>query len=204
MFGEAGHADVAQVPLVDHVMGGNGVAEKYIGLPEGDCVDGVLVGGVGDDRRFGVQLFDFVQGQVVIDHAQPQPFEIVGQGPVFTRPGDQDRLIHGIGSRQDDAGGSGFETVGTAEQVDLPLLERGNGRLAGGEAQDFHWQAGRFGDEARIIGGHAFIVAPAGGKVEGRVIRRGSSEDQFLATLQPGSLGLVETDFDRIRRRATQ
>ncbi|MNG07393.1 hypothetical protein D3C84_906910 [compost metagenome] len=59
MFAEAGHADIAQVALVDHVVGGKGIAEKYVGLAEGDGIDGVLVGRVGGDECLGVEFFDF-------------------------------------------------------------------------------------------------------------------------------------------------
>ena len=66
---EIGHADIFQVALVDHVVSGNGIAEKHIRLIECHRIQRILVRRVGADQSLGVQLLHFVQWQVVIDQA---------------------------------------------------------------------------------------------------------------------------------------
>ncbi|MNG07392.1 hypothetical protein D3C84_906900 [compost metagenome] len=119
----------------------------------------------------------------MIDHAQPRPFEIVSQGSAFIRSGDENGLVHCVRRRQHNIGVARLEAVGGAKHVDLPILECGHDRLAGVEAQDAHGQAGGFGDDVGVIGRQAFVVASAGGEIEGRVIRGGSSQDQLLPIL---------------------
>jgi len=79
VLAEIGHADVVQVALADHVMGGNGIAEKHVCLIESHCIDCVLVGRVGRDECLGVQGLDLVQRQVVIQHAQTQTGQTFAQ-----------------------------------------------------------------------------------------------------------------------------
>jgi len=54
MFAEIRHADVFQVTLVDHVVGGNGIAEKDVCLVESHGIQGVLIRRVGTDDCLGV------------------------------------------------------------------------------------------------------------------------------------------------------
>ncbi|MNJ70217.1 hypothetical protein D3C77_666560 [compost metagenome] len=70
MFAEVGHLDVLQVTLFDQVMGGNGIAEKNIGLVERNGIEGVLVGRVSLDYGVGISGPYLGQWQVVIHHAQ--------------------------------------------------------------------------------------------------------------------------------------
>ncbi|MNF61674.1 hypothetical protein D3C87_1560050 [compost metagenome] len=79
VLAEVGHADVVEVALVDHVMGGNGIAKKHIGLVEGHGVDRILIGRIGGDDGLRVQRLDFLQRQIVIDHAQAHAGEAIGQ-----------------------------------------------------------------------------------------------------------------------------
>lgn len=83
VLAEVGHADVVQVALVDHVVSGNGVAEKYVRLIEGNGVDRILVGRVRRDDGLRIQGLDLFQRQIVIHRAQPQPGQTLVQGSGF-------------------------------------------------------------------------------------------------------------------------
>lgn len=97
VLAEIGHADVLQVALVDHVMGGNGIAEKHIGLVKGHGIQRIQIGRIDLDDRIGVQRFDFFQGQVVVDKAQAQARQPVIERAGFCVTGDQYRLVDRIG-----------------------------------------------------------------------------------------------------------
>ncbi|MNE73467.1 hypothetical protein D3C80_1694800 [compost metagenome] len=73
-----------------------------------------MVGRVSLDPGFGVVGPDFVQWQVVVDHAQAQIGEAGIEGTVFVFSGDQHRLVHGIRPGKHDAGRGSFKAVGTA------------------------------------------------------------------------------------------
>ncbi|MNO97405.1 hypothetical protein D3C76_891110 [compost metagenome] len=176
MFTEVGHLDVLQVALIDQVVGRDGVAQKDVGLIERHGVQCVLVGGVGRDGGVRVIGQYLIHWQVVIDHAQAQACQAGVQGADFVLAGHQYRLIHGIGDGQGDAGRGCLVAVGAAQQVDLALSQGFHRLLAGGVALHPDRQAQGRADQAGEVGGQAFVVAPAGGHVEGRVIRRRSSQ----------------------------
>ena len=97
LFAEIGHANVVQITLVDHVVGGNGVTQKHVSLIESHRVDCVLIGGIGRQDGFGILRLDLILGQIVIDHAQPQTGQTFGQRAGLAFAGNQNRLIDGVG-----------------------------------------------------------------------------------------------------------
>ncbi|MCY1249602.1 hypothetical protein D3C77_700090 [compost metagenome] len=46
VLAEVGHLDVLQMALVDKVVGRDGIAQKHIGLVEGDRIECILIGRV--------------------------------------------------------------------------------------------------------------------------------------------------------------
>ncbi|MNX22781.1 hypothetical protein D3C86_527670 [compost metagenome] len=172
VFAEVGHADIVQVPLVDHVVSGNGVAEKHVGLVEGNGIDRILVGRIRGNDRLWIQCLDLIQRQVVIHHAQAHTGEAIGQGAGFAFTRYQYRLIHGVGLGQYDVGATRFESVGSTEQIHFAVFEGLNGRAPGRKALDRDGQAGRLAEDTGVVGGESFIIVAAEGQVEGRIIRR--------------------------------
>ena len=78
-------------------MGGNGIAEKHIGLVEGHGVQRIQVGRIDLDDRIGVKRFDFLQRQVVVDKAQAHARQPVIERAGFCVAGDQHRLVDRVG-----------------------------------------------------------------------------------------------------------
>ena len=176
LLAEIGHAHVVEVALVDHVVRGNGVAEKYIGLIERDCVDRILVGGIAGNQGFGVQRLDLMQRQIVINHAQAQSCQAFGQCPAFVLAGHEHRLIIGVGFGQRKVGVAGFIAVGRTEQVDLTIDQRANRGLPGGKTFDPDRHPGSLADNPGIVGGQTFVVLATDGHVKRRIVRRGSAQ----------------------------
>lgn len=176
MLAEVGHANVFEIALVDHVMGGNGVTEKHIRLVEGHCIQGILIRRVGADDRLGVQLFHLIERQVVIDKAQAQPVEAFAEAAGFSLARDQHRLVHGIGFGEDKVRRCSFKPVGGAQQVNFPGFQGTNGCRPGRVAHHSDGQGECLGQQARVIGGKAFIIMAAGSEVKGRVVRGGCTQ----------------------------
>ncbi len=107
----------------------------------------------------------------VIDHAQAHPGQAIGQRAGFTLAGDQHRLVDGVGDRQRNVLVDGFEAVGAAQQIDLPVLQSLDGGFPGGEAVYLDGQPEGAGENARVVRRDPFVVTPAGGDIEGRIIR---------------------------------
>ena len=195
MFAEVGHLHVVQIALVDQVMGRNGVAEKHIGLVEGHGIDRALKRRVGLKGRVGVQRLDFVQRQVVIDHAQAHAGQAVSERTALSDSGDQHRLVHGIRQGQGQVVTCRLETIGAAKQIDVSFAQGFNGRGTGLEAQHLDRCIQRMGENTGVIGGEAFIVVAGQGHVERRVVRSGGAEPQLALVLQPLPLAPVEPGF---------
>ncbi len=204
MFAEIRHADVLQIALVDHVMGGDGVPQKHIRLIKGHCIQGVLIRGEGADIRLRVQLFHFAQRQVVVDEAQAQPGQAIAQTARFLFAGHQYRLIYCVRLRQDEIRVGGLKAVGGTQQVNFTFFQGANRGFPRGVAQYLDRQGHGFGQEPGVIGGQAFIVAAAGGQVEGWVIGCRGAQHQLAFVQQPLALSLVQLSIQLNGTRAAQ
>ena len=176
MLAEVGHANVFEIALVDHVMGGNGVTEKHIRLVEGHCIQGILIRRVGSDDRLGVQLFHLIKRQVVIDKAQAQPVEAFTEAAGFSLACDQDWLVYRIGFGEDQIRRCSLKAVGGAQQVDFPGFQGANGSRPGRVAHHSDGQGECLGQQSCVIGGKAFIIMSAGREVKRWVVRTGCTQ----------------------------
>ena len=183
LLAEVGHTDIVEIALVDHVMGGEGVAEKHIGLVEGHRVDCVLIGRIAGDQRFGIQRLDLRQRQIVIHHAQAQAGEAFGQRAGFIFAGHQYRLIDRVRCGEREVGIACFVAVGCAKHVDLAIDQGANCSLARGKALHANRQTGGLTENPCVIGGQSLVVLATDGHVEWRVIRCGGTQFQFAASL---------------------
>ncbi|MCY1418550.1 hypothetical protein D9M71_341110 [compost metagenome] len=202
VFAEIGHLDVLQVALIDHVMGGNGIAEKHVGLIEGDGIEGIQIGRVGLNRCLRVVGPYLCKRQVVIDHAQAQASQTGIKRAAFVFAGHQHRLIDGVGSGKHHPRCGGFKAIGTAEHVYLPQGQGFHRFLAAGKAPDLNRQAQRVLQYSGNVSSQAFVVATAGGHVEGWIIRCRSTQQQLLFACDPASLRRTQREVHAHRLRA--
>ncbi|MNE23477.1 hypothetical protein D3C80_1167320 [compost metagenome] len=133
----------------------------------------------------GEQVLDLFIGQVMVNHGQAQPVQLIIDGAGLALWRDDHRQIIGIGLAQHQLGVSGFKAVGAAEQVNGPGVQGGDRLFTAAEAAHFNRDAQQFADQAGIVGGQPFILAVADIDIEGRVIRAGGPQAQQGFFLQP-------------------
>ena len=92
----------------------------------------------------------------------------------------------------------------SAEHVDLAVDQCPYGDLPRGEAFDPDRQTGRLTNQYCVIRRVAFVVLSAGRHVEGRIVWRGSPQNQLIASVQPRHLRWIEQGLHRRFGRATE
>ncbi|MNJ39423.1 hypothetical protein D3C77_342930 [compost metagenome] len=140
----------------------------------------------------------------MIDHAQAQSRQACIKGAGFIFAGNQHRLVYRVGAGKRHPRCRGLKTIGTAEQVYLPQSQGPHSLLAAGKASYLNRQAERATQNSGNVGGQAFVVATAGGDVEGRVVRGRGTQHQLLFAVDPVPLRCVQHKVHAYRLRAAE
>ncbi|MNZ56595.1 hypothetical protein D3C78_745430 [compost metagenome] len=97
-------------------------------------------------------------------------------------------MVVGVGAAKYQLRVGGFEGVGTAQQIDLAGMQRGNRLGAIGKAPDLDRNAEQLTDQSGVIGSQTFIVTAADIDIERRVVGIGGAEQQVMLVLEPVSV----------------